>query len=135
MHFPVGAVAGAAWFLAGSATGAKPDTSPDAHSRQFLLHAGLDVQEGPRLHHQHQQHHQSSKQRPNIVLILTDDQDLLLNSLDYQPLLKKHLLDRGTSYKKHFCTTAVCCPSRVSLLTGKLAHNTNVTDVNPPYGK
>jgi hypothetical protein len=23
----------------------------------------------------------------------------------------------------------------VSLWTGKLAHNTNVTDVNPPYGE
>jgi len=79
-------------------------------------------------------HHHATK-RPNIVFILTDDQDIKLNSLDYVPLIKKHLLDRGTLYKKHFCTTALCCPSRVSLWTGKLAHNTNVTDVNPPHGK
>ena len=75
-----------------------------------------------------------SKKQPNIVFILTDDQDLHLQSLDYLPLIKKHLTDRGTSYKRHFCTTAICCPSRVSLWTGKLAHNTNVTDVNPPHG-
>ncbi len=72
--------------------------------------------------------------KPNIIFILTDDQDYHLNSLDYTPLIKKHLIDRGTHYKRHFCTTAICCPSRVSLWTGKLAHNTNVTDVTPPHG-
>lgn len=74
------------------------------------------------------------KGKPNIVFILTDDQDLHLQSLDYLPLIKKHLVDQGTFYKRHYCTTAICCPSRVSLWTGKLAHNTNVTDVSPPYG-
>lgn len=72
--------------------------------------------------------------RPNIIFILTDDQDLHMNSLDHTPLIKKHLIDQGTLYKRHFCTTAVCCPSRASIFTGKLAHNTNVTDLNPPYG-
>ncbi|TEA13853.1 Arylsulfatase [Colletotrichum sidae] len=75
----------------------------------------------------------SSSSRPNIVFVLTDDQDLHMNSLDYIPLIQKRLIDEGTLYKKHFCTTAVCCPSRASLWTGKLAHNTNVTDLNPPY--
>ncbi|KAF2704668.1 Arylsulphatase [Pleomassaria siparia CBS 279.74] len=75
-----------------------------------------------------------NSKRPNVVFILTDDQDLHMQSLDYLPLIKKHLLDQGTFYRKHFCTVAICCPSRVSLLTGKAAHNTNVTDVNPPYG-
>ncbi|RYO97620.1 hypothetical protein DL765_011115 [Monosporascus sp. GIB2] len=76
----------------------------------------------------------SSLKRPNIVFILTDDQDLHLHSLDYMPFVKKHLLNRGTFYKRHFCTIALCCPSRVTLWTGKAAHNTNVTDVKPPYG-
>lgn len=71
---------------------------------------------------------------PNIVFILTDDQDVHLQSLDYMPLVRKHLLKKGTYYDKHYCTTAVCCPARVTLLTGKAAHNTNITDVNPPYG-
>jgi len=73
--------------------------------------------------------------KPNIVFILTDDQDLHMNSLEYMPLLKKHITDKGTTYNRHFCTTAICCPSRVSLWTGRNAHNTNVTDVVPPYGK
>ncbi|KAF2008124.1 arylsulfatase-like protein [Amniculicola lignicola CBS 123094] len=72
--------------------------------------------------------------RPNIVFILTDDQDAHMNSLDYLPFVRKHLIEKGASFKRHFCTTALCCPSRVSLWTGKAAHNTNVTDVVPPYG-
>ncbi|KAJ2439206.1 hypothetical protein GGF42_008035, partial [Coemansia sp. RSA 2424] len=31
--------------------------------------------------------------RPNFVVILTDDQDQLMNSLDYQPYVKRHFLD------------------------------------------
>ncbi|KAL4869248.1 hypothetical protein BDV12DRAFT_208678 [Aspergillus spectabilis] len=67
-------------------------------------------------------------ERPNIVFILTDDQDVHLRSLNYMPFVKKHLLDQGTYFNKHYCTTAVCCPSRVTLWTGKAAHNTNITD-------
>ncbi|KAK0816979.1 hypothetical protein LTR75_003333 [Friedmanniomyces endolithicus] len=70
----------------------------------------------------------------NIVFILSDDQDLHMDSLSYMPFLKQHLTDHGTTFNRHYCTNALCCPSRVSLWTGKAAHNTNVTDVNPPYG-
>ncbi|PMD52394.1 Arylsulphatase [Hyaloscypha bicolor E] len=72
--------------------------------------------------------------RANIVVILTDDQDLHMDSVDYMPLLKKQVIDHGTFYKHHYCSTAICCPSRVTLWTGRNAHNTNVTDVFPPYG-
>ncbi|KAK5630809.1 hypothetical protein RRF57_006524 [Xylaria bambusicola] len=74
------------------------------------------------------------KDRPNVVFVLTDDQDLHLDSLQYMPFVRKHLIEKGTSFNKHYCTTALCCPSRVTLWTGKVPHNTNVTDVNPPYG-
>ena len=74
-------------------------------------------------------------ERSNIVVILTDDQDLHMDSVDYMPLLQKHVIDHGTYYKSHYCSTAICCPSRVTLWTGRNAHNTNVTDVFPPYGE
>ncbi|GJP89535.1 arylsulfatase [Aspergillus niger] len=83
---------------------------------------------------QQQQQPLSATAKPNVVFILTDDQDAHLASLDYMPYVRKHLLDKGTHYRSHYCTTSVCCPSRVTLWTGKLAHNTNVTDVNPPHG-
>ncbi|CAI6258482.1 unnamed protein product [Periconia digitata] len=72
------------------------------------------------------------KGKPNFIIIMTDDQDLHLNSLDYQPAVQKHFAEQGTFYQKHFVTMAQCCPSRVSLLTGMAGHNTNVTDVFPP---
>lgn len=77
----------------------------------------------------------SHASKPNFILIMTDDQDLLMDSIDYQPLVQKHFAQEGTWFKKHFCTVSLCCPSRVSFLTGKAAHNTNVTDVSPPYGR
>ena len=77
----------------------------------------------------------SGKKQPNIIFILTDDQDLHMDSLSYMPHLKRHITEQGTTFNKHYCTVALCCPSRVSLWTGKAAHNTNVTDVNPPYGR
>ncbi|KAJ5619462.1 arylsulfatase [Penicillium lagena] len=82
-----------------------------------------------------QQQPLSAPPKPNVIFILTDDQDAHLDSLDYMPFVQKHLIDKGTHYRSHYCTTSVCCPSRVTLWTGKLAHNTNVTDVNPPYGE
>lgn len=76
----------------------------------------------------------ASAKIPNIVFIITDDQDLHLDSLEYMPRVQKYLTNEGTFYKRHYCTVALCCPSRVNLWTGKAAHNTNVTDVLPPYG-
>lgn len=73
-------------------------------------------------------------QKPNIIMIMTDDQDLLMNSVQYQPAVLKQFRDEGTFFERHYCTIAQCCPSRVSLLTGKAAHNTNVTDIRAPYG-
>ena len=72
--------------------------------------------------------------RPNIVFVLTDDQDVHLNSLDFMPMVRRHLSEQGTTFARHYVTTAVCCPSRVNLWTGRASHNTNITDVKPPYG-
>lgn len=70
--------------------------------------------------------------RPNIVLIMTDDQDLRLGSTDYQSVLQRELIQKGTEFTNHFTTTATCCPSRASLLRGQFAHNTNITHVVAP---
>ncbi|KAK6815287.1 hypothetical protein RU639_008709 [Aspergillus parasiticus] len=80
------------------------------------------------------QHDSFAKRPPNFIFIMSDDQDLLLDSVSYTPLTMKHMRDKGTTFNNHFVTTALCCPSRVSLWTGRLAHNTNVTDVHPPWG-
>ncbi|GAN03652.1 arylsulfatase [Mucor ambiguus] len=76
----------------------------------------------------------TDNKKPNIVFIFTDDQDYRMNSLDYMPNVQKYLVEQGTTYKNHYATIAVCCPSRVGLLRGQYAHNTNITDVLPPFG-
>ncbi|KAI0869666.1 arylsulfatase [Hypoxylon argillaceum] len=73
-------------------------------------------------------------QRPNIVFIMTDDQDLHLGSLDYQHVVKKELAEKGTTFSHHYVTVAKCCPSRASLLRGQAGHNTNITEVYGPGG-
>ena len=77
----------------------------------------------------------SAAAQPNVVFILTDDQDAQLSSMDYMPFVQKHIASKGTTFSRHYCTVSLCCPSRVSIWTGKAAHNHNVTSVDDPYGE
>ncbi|KEY71313.1 hypothetical protein S7711_05905 [Stachybotrys chartarum IBT 7711] len=72
--------------------------------------------------------------RPNIILIMSDDQDRKLNSLDYMPALQRELIQQGVDFTNHFATVAVCCPARVSFLRGQAVHSTNITSVAFPGG-
>ena len=82
-----------------------------------------------------QQHSSPGKKSPNFLFILADDLDYQLNSPAYMPKTLSRVKDKGVELANHFVTTALCCPSRVCLWTGRQAHNTNVTDVDPPCGE
>lgn len=72
--------------------------------------------------------------RPNILFILTDDQDAHMESFHHMAYLQSHIVTKGVTFDCHFCTVALCCPSHATLWTRKAAHNHNVTDVAPPHG-
>lgn len=70
--------------------------------------------------------------RPNILVIMTDDQ-----RLDDQRVLSRTrslLAARGTMFSNSFVAISLCCPSRASFLTGQYAHNHGVLANSGPNG-
>jgi len=84
----------------------------------------------------------ASPQRPSFVVIQTDDQTLdgLYATFGHEPELRAmpNALDliarRGMTFNRYYVSYPLCCPSRVSLLTGRYAHNTGVKGNIQPNG-
>lgn len=72
--------------------------------------------------------------RPNVVFILVDDLDEQLGTLDYMPLLEQELSEQGLTIADYFISDPVCCPARVTFLTGQYVHNHQVYMNQPPAG-
>jgi N-acetylglucosamine-6-sulfatase len=80
--------------------------------------------------------------KPNIVLILTDDQryDELApvqtssGRVLPMPHVTHDLADHGVSFTNAFVANSLCCPSRTSILTGQYSHTTDVYSNEAPYG-
>ena len=68
----------------------------------------------------------SNVRRPNVVLIVTDDQRW--DTLEAMPAVRRLLVNGGVTFENAFTTTPSCCPSRVGLLTGEYSHHTGVLD-------
>jgi arylsulfatase A-like enzyme len=74
--------------------------------------------------------------KPNIVLILTDDQRFdtidTTHSIDgvtpVMPTVASEIVGKGVSFENSFVTTDLCAPSRSSLLAAKYSHTTGVHD-------
>ena len=64
--------------------------------------------------------------RPNVVLIVTDDQAAHTVRPDTMPNLYSRIAAGGTSFTDAIVTTPLCCPSRASMLTGQYGHNNGV---------
>jgi N-acetylglucosamine-6-sulfatase len=72
--------------------------------------------------------------RPNVVFILTDDQDLLLHSLDFMPQTRALIAQKGMTFKQDFVPLSLCCPSRSTILTGLYPHNHKIYNNRAPDG-
>jgi len=77
--------------------------------------------------------------KPNIILIMTDDVSVnMLNIMlenKLMPNLQEHFIDKGTTFSNSFVTTSLCCPSRATSLTGLYAHNHGVLTNAPVIHK
>jgi arylsulfatase A-like enzyme len=86
----------------------------------------------------------SAKRRPNFVVIQTDDQTLAQLYASYTPRggapvqampnTLKLIAGRGITFNRYYVSYPLCCPSRVSLLTGRYAHNHDDRGNVPPNG-
>ncbi len=80
-------------------------------------------------------------ERPSFVVVQTDDQTLdeLYASfgqpkLQAMPNTLNLIAKRGETFNNYYVSYPLCCPSRVSLLTGRYAHNNGVKGNIQPNG-
>jgi N-acetylglucosamine-6-sulfatase len=75
-------------------------------------------------------HAVADAKRPNVILVLTDDQRHDAMGCAGHPFLKTPHMDRlareGVRFTRAFVTTSLCSPSRASFLTGAHAHKHGV---------
>jgi N-acetylglucosamine-6-sulfatase len=73
-------------------------------------------------------------EKPNIIIIQTDDQTLESFRSEVMPNTVKLIGGGGgTTFSNAVVTTPLCCPSRIATLTGQYGHNNGVLSNNPGY--
>ncbi len=69
-------------------------------------------------------------ERPNMLLVLTDDQRFDTLSCAGGEVVQTPSLDRiaaeGAFFERAYVTTSLCCPARAGILTGRYAHKTGI---------
>lgn len=74
----------------------------------------------------------ASPKKPNIVVIMTDDQALA--DVSKLPNVNKLLVDKGINFTNAVDSFPLCCPARATFITGQYAHNHKVIGNFYPYG-
>jgi N-acetylglucosamine-6-sulfatase len=74
----------------------------------------------------------AATQRPNIVVVMTDDQTLA--SVSTQGHVRDQIGRAGATFANNFVNYSLCCPSRATFLTGLYEHNHHVRGNAPPEG-
>lgn len=76
----------------------------------------------------------AAQARPNIVLVMADDLDQLLGTMEHTPHINRLLRDAGVSLERYLITDSLCCPSRTTYLRGQYPHNHGVLTNTAPDG-
>lgn len=63
---------------------------------------------------------------PNFLILLSDDQSFRIFDRALMPRVFGDLVDRGVNFTRAYVNVPLCCPSRVTLLTGLRAGHTGV---------
>ena len=71
-------------------------------------------------------------ERPNFVVVMTDDLDE--RSLEQLGGIKTLMGSNGVTFKNSFVTYALCCPSRASFFRGQYPHNHGITSDDAKLG-
>jgi N-acetylglucosamine-6-sulfatase len=71
--------------------------------------------------------------RPNIVLVVTDDQTLAAFNGRTMPYTVGNVAGPGTTFHNTIASNPLCCPSRATMITGQYGHNNGVMNNNPGY--
>jgi len=78
----------------------------------------------------------SEKNKPNFLLIITDQQNIDAISAHGNPYVKTpnidRLVKRGISFRNSYSTDPVCSPARSSILTGRMPSETGVVANDRP---
>ena len=72
------------------------------------------------------------QRRPNIIFVITDDQDV--ETLEHMPELQAKVVQEGVTFSNAFVTDPLCCPSRATILRGQYVHNHGVATNTRPEG-
>jgi arylsulfatase A-like enzyme len=64
--------------------------------------------------------------RPNILLLVSDDQAWSDFSRALMPSVYTDIVDQGVLFHRAYVNTSLCCPSRAQMLTGLVEHHTGV---------
>jgi len=70
--------------------------------------------------------HAAAPGRPNVLLIVSDDQSWSTFDRELMPAVFGELVDHGVLFDRAYVNSALCCPSRSEILTGLYEHHTGV---------
>lgn len=100
--------------------------------RRFIKALGVGAAGFAWPSHVHSREESPPDDRPNVILVLTDDHRFDAMGFMGHPFLETPHMDRmareGVHLTNAFVTTSLCSPSRASIITGMYAHNHGVID-------